>query len=261
VSAEKNYLRSYLRVSPAALAVWRAIEAKHLATVDLPRPLLDLGCGFGEFTSVVFDDPVDIGLDIRLKDLKMAISGRMYKSLTQADARRMPFADGSLASVMSLSVLEHIPGIEKAVAETYRVLGQDGTFAFTAPTDKLNEMLFYTRAFNKIGLASLGRGYAWLYNKAVSHQSLLSEDEWLRMLERVGFEIERREMIIGRRALKAFDLTLPLAVPAQASRLLFGVRGVRRPDFIVDFWEKRLSSFVDEDTDEGSNVFIVARKR
>src|SRR6266542_1213851 len=77
VSAEKNYLRAYLRVSPAALAVWRAIEAKHLATVELPRPLLDLGCGFGEFASVVFDEPVDIGLDIRLRDLKMAITGGM----------------------------------------------------------------------------------------------------------------------------------------------------------------------------------------
>jgi hypothetical protein len=50
-------------------------------------------------------------------------------------------------------------------------------------------------------------------------------------------------------------------VPAQASRLIFGVRGFRRPDFVVNFWEKRLSSFVDDDTDEGSNVFIVARKR
>ena len=58
MSAEKNYLRGYLRVSPAALAVWRAIEAKHLATVELPRPLLDLGCGFGEFTGVFFDEPV-----------------------------------------------------------------------------------------------------------------------------------------------------------------------------------------------------------
>jgi SAM-dependent methyltransferase len=191
----------------------------------------------------------------------MAITGGMYKALTRADARRMPFADGSLASVMSLSVLEHIPRTEEAVAETFRILAKDGTFAFTAPTDKLSKMLFFTRAFNRIGLAPLGRAYATLYNKTVSHQSLLSEDEWLRLLERLGFEIERREMIIGRRALKAFDLTLPLAVPAQASRLLFGVRGIKRPDFIVNFWEKRLASFVDEDTDEGSNVFIVARKR
>jgi len=261
VSAEKNYLRGYLRVSPAALAVWRAIEAKHLATVELPRPLLDLGCGFGEFTGVFFDEPVDVGIDIRINDLKKATRRGVYRSVVSADARGMPFADEIFASVMSLSTLEHIPRTAEAVTEAFRVLRRSGILVFTAPTDKLNEMLFYTRLLKGIGLAPLGRVYASLLNKAVYHHSLLSEDEWLRLLERIGFVVEHHEMIIGRRALRAFDLTLPFAVPAQMSRLLFGGRGGTRPDFIVNFWERRLKNFVDGDTDNGSNIFVVARKR
>lgn len=256
----REYLRGYLRVSPAALAVWRAIEAKWLATVDIPRPLLDLGCGFGEFTGVFFDTPVDVGLDIRLEDLKQsAVNGR-YGSVVRADARRMPFADGSFAGVMSLSVLEHIPHNEEAVAEAYRVLRSGGTFVFTAPTDRLSELFFFTRSLKKIGLAPLGRAYANALNRAVAHVSLLTKERWLAMVERAGFEVERHEMIIGPRALKAFDLTLPLAVPSQASRILFGKR-ISEPEFLVNFWERRLASFVDDDSGEGSNIFVVARKK
>ncbi len=260
-TSEKNYLRSYLRVSPAALAVWRAIEAKWLATVEMPHPLMDLGCGFGEFTGVFFEEPVDVGIDIRINDLRKASQRGVYGSVVRADARCMPFAEESFASVMSLSTLEHIPRTEEAVAEAFRVLRKGGAFVFTAPTDKLSEMFFFTRALKRVGLAPLGRAYAHLLNKAVYHHSLLSEDQWLGLLERVGFVVERHELIIGRRALRAFDLTLPFAVPAQASRLLFGGRGGRRPDFIVNFWERRLASFVDDDTGEGSNIFVVARKR
>lgn len=255
----RKYLRGYLRVSPAALAVWRAIEAKWLATVDMPRPLLDLGCGFGEFTGVFFDEPVDVGLDIRIDDLKIAIARRRYRSVVRADARRTPFADGSFASVMSLSVLEHIPCNEEAIAEAYRVLRSGGTFVFTAPTDRLSELLFYTRALKKVGLAPLGRAYANLLNRAVAHHSLLTREEWLGLVERAGFEVERHEMIIGPRALKAFDLTLPLALPSQASRLISG-RRMKTPAFLVKFWERRLASFVHRDTGEGSNIFAVARK-
>jgi len=260
-AAGKNYLRGYLRVSPAALAVWRAIEAKWLVTEEMPRPLLDLGCGFGEFTSVFFDEPVDVGLDIRLDDLKQASRGGKYLSVVRADARRMPFADGSFSSVMSLSVLEHIPRTEGAVAEAHRVLQPGGKFVLTAPTDKLSDMFLYTRTLKRVGLASLGRLYASVLNRALAHVSLMSEEDWLALLDRVGFDVERHTMIIGRRALKAFDLTLPLAAPSQVSRLLFGSRGGRRPDFVVNFWERRLASFVDGDTDEGSNIFVVARKR
>lgn len=258
--AEKNYLRAYLEVSPAALAVWRAIEARWLATVEMPRPLLDLGCGFGEFTGVFFDEPVDVGIDIRIDDLKRANRRRVYSSVVRADARQMPFAEGSFTSVMSLSTLEHIPRTEEAVAEAFRSLRSGGVFVFTAPTDKLSEMFFFTRALKRIGLAWLGRLYARLLNKAVYHHSLLSESEWLDVLKRTGFAVERHEMIIGRRALKAFDLTLPFAAPAQLVRLLFGGRGGRRPDFIVNFWESRLKGVVDGDGGEGSNIFVVARK-
>ena len=257
----REYLRKYLRIAPAALALWRAIEAKHIATVELPRPILDMGSGFGEFTSVFFDDPPDVGVDIRQPDLRRAQQGQLYKTLALGDARQLPFASGSFATVLSVSVLEHIPRTHEVIAEAYRVLASGGRFVFTAPTPQLSESLFYSRLLRRVGLSPLARLYAWLFNRAVHHVSLLGEEDWLRLLKKTGFHLDERRMTINRRSLMAFDLALPFAVPSQISRLLLGNRMTRRPEWLVRFWERRLGKYVAEDDAEGAcNLFVVARK-
>jgi len=257
----REYLRRYLRIAPAALALWRAIEAKHIATVELLRPILDLGSGFGEFTSAFFDDLPDVGVDIRRPDLGRAQQGQRYKSLVLGDACQLPFASGSFATVLSVSVLEHIPRTHEAVAEAYRVLESGGRFVFTAPTQQLSESLFYSRVLRRVGLSPLARFYAWLFNRAVHHVSLFSEEDWLRLLKKAGFHLEERRMTINRRSLRAFDLALPFAVPSQISRLLLGNRMAQRPEWLVRFWERRLGKCVVEDDAEGAcNLFVVARK-
>src|SRR6266568_2884524 len=104
----------------------------------MARPILDIGCGFGEFAGIFFSEPVEAGLDISRGDLRLAESSGVYRLITLADARRTPFADESFATVMSLSVLEHIPGNQEAIFEAYRVLQRGGLFVFTAPTPKLS---------------------------------------------------------------------------------------------------------------------------
>ncbi len=259
-SAGRKYLRAFLRVAPAAHSVWRAIEARHVATVEMDRPLLDMGCGFGEFAGIFFSEPVDVGIDVRRDDLLRGRASGTYRLLTMADARRLPFPDESFATVMSLSVLEHIPRNQEAVAEAHRVLKRGGLFVFTAPTPKLSEFFFYNRLLRKVGLAPLGKWYADLLNRALIHVSLRSEGEWRSLLEQAGFEIERYQLTIGPRAVKAFDLLLPLAGPSQISRVLFGTRGAARPRWLVNFWERRLARYVEADEQDGCNVFVVARK-
>ena len=257
---KETYLREYLRVGPVPLALWRAIEAKYFAQAELADPILDLGCGFGEFASVFFDTPMAAGIDIRRADLVQAIRGERYRSVSLADAREMPFLSETFATVISVSVLEHIPRLEEAVAETYRVLRKGGAFVFTATTPKFNDFLFYVSVLNRARLAPLGRLYVAALTRAFAHNSLVSQEDWLSMLERIGFQVERQRLTISRRALRAFDLTIPLAIPSQIIRLLLGHRGPRQPDFLVNFWERRLAKYVDEDEGDGCNLFVIARK-
>ena len=98
----EKYFRRYLRIGPLALALWRSVEAKHLGKVPLKRPILDIGCGFGEFAVAFADEPIDMGIDNSARDLYIASKTGKYKNLTLGDARDLPFADNSYASVFSI---------------------------------------------------------------------------------------------------------------------------------------------------------------
>ena len=56
------YFRKFLKVAPLSLAIWRSIEAYQLAknSINYKRPILDIGCGFGEFAGVFFNKTVDV---------------------------------------------------------------------------------------------------------------------------------------------------------------------------------------------------------
>ena len=95
----EKYFRNYLRIGPLALALWRSVEAKHLGRVQLKKPILDIGCGFGEFAIAFADEPIDMGIDTSARDLYIASKTGKYKNLTLADARDLPFADNSYGSV------------------------------------------------------------------------------------------------------------------------------------------------------------------
>lgn len=51
----------------------------------------------------------------------------------QVDARRLPFADGSLRAIVGTNVLHHIPDIEQFFSEAQRTLVAGGRFVFIEP--------------------------------------------------------------------------------------------------------------------------------
>ncbi|KKQ26918.1 MAG: hypothetical protein US43_C0041G0001, partial [Candidatus Levybacteria bacterium GW2011_GWA1_37_16] len=144
--------------TPLCVALWRSVEAKHLSRVKLPRPILDIGCGWGEFAEA-FGVIIDMGIDIAPKDLYAAAKGNMYKNLTLADARNLPFAENSYGSIFSISTFEHITDTPKLLKEMHRALKPGGTLAITMETDDVDKNTFYRPFLRKIGLTRLSN---WL---------------------------------------------------------------------------------------------------
>ena len=259
VSPFRRYLRAYLRIAPVSVAIHRAVEAGYLAQVPLEWPLLDLGCGFGEFGSVFLEEPADVGIDVNRKDLEKALRKGVYRSLGQADARRLPFSGESFAAIISVSTLEHIPGVEDVLSEAFRVLRPGGVFLFTVPSDRFSRMLAIPRMLSTLHAAALGRAYARAVNSLLSHVNLWSPQEWRACVERVGFDIECCREIISPRATFIWDLGLVFALPERFWRILTGHRLIK-PAPIVSFLESRLARLVEEDSPDGSNLFVVVRK-
>lgn len=256
----KTYLRDFLRIAPLSHALWRSAEAISYDQVELKAPVLDLGCGWGEFAGVAFDR-IEMGIDINQKELDQAVEGKRYKKVQWADARKLPFKDNSYKTVISVSVLEHIPQAEKVIPEAYRVLQKGGLFVFSVPTTKLYSNLLIPKICNVLGLKKLGDKYFDLHCRAFKHVNLKPQSWWMNHLEKAGFEIVTQHGTISPTLLKLHELFLITAFPSQFWKLFFGKRLIMSVGLRSRILPIFFSRFVYIDKKSDINIFFVAKKR
>lgn len=94
--------------------------------------MLDVGCGTGQSQRIYRDRAgLYVGVDLSLGALRLAHGRFDATAWMQADALRLPFAEGSFDVVAFSSVLHHIGDRGAALAEARRVLKPGGwVFAF-----------------------------------------------------------------------------------------------------------------------------------
>lgn len=88
-----------------------------LEEVCRDKDVVDIGCGYGRFRSVVE------GVGGRWTGVEPFGSG---ERIVQADAEKLPFADSSFDVAIMHAVMEHIPDVSKAISECARVLRPGG---------------------------------------------------------------------------------------------------------------------------------------
>ena len=255
-----NYFKKYLRISPFSHALWRACEARSLQNIKLKRPILDLGCGFGEFAGVFYESSIEVGVDNSHLDIEKASNIGKYKKLMLADARYMPFKDGSFRTVISISVIEHIPKTPEVLREVYRVLSKGGQFVFTTPRKNFTRLLFYPRLLRLLRLESLAEIYEKGINKVFKHYSLYEEEEWEKLLSKAGFSIKKLESNIGEEIAVLWDLGLIFALPSQLFKMIFGKRLVLNWKLRVDLLNYFFYKFTKRIRGKACNLLIVAVK-
>lgn len=255
----KQYLEDFLKIAPLSHALWRATEALSFQEAKFKDPVLDLGCGFGEFAGVVFSQ-VETGIDINQTELNEALKGKRYKKVKWADARDLPFKRSSYNTVVSVSVLEHIPEAEKVLPQVRKVLKKGGKFIFSVPTPKMRDHLFIYSMLKRLGLHDQANKYFDLHRRAFKHIFLKPKSWWKKELKNNGFEIETCHGTLSPTCLKLHELFLVTAFPSQFWKLFFGKRlmmsvGLRSKILPIFF-----GKFVKTDEGSETNLFIVAKK-
>jgi len=91
--------------------------------------VLDIGCADQSLKPMLSDKCSYTGLDYP------GTVNSMYKTqpMIFGDAQALPVRGASMDTVVLMEVLEHVPNIDSAISEVFRILKQDGLFLFSMP--------------------------------------------------------------------------------------------------------------------------------
>ena len=212
----------HVRALPYFRGLLRAVESSFYRDRALAAPIYDLGCGDGQFASLTFEHPIDVGLDPWHAPIHEAKRRGAYRGLVEADAARAPFPAAHFSSGFSNSVLEHIPHIQGVLDETGRILKPGAAFVFCVPNQNFTRFLSVARFFDSIGLKGLGSAYRRFFNRISRHVHCDAPATWEPRLRSAGFEVETYWHYFSPSALAALEWGHYLGLPAAICKLLFG---------------------------------------
>ena len=256
-----DFLWRHLQELPAFRALLRAVEARfYQDLLPLAEPVLDVGCGDGHFASIAFPHALAAGIDPESAALDEAKERGAYRVLAQALGNGLPYAEGYFATIISNSVLEHIPGVDEVLAEIARVLQPGGRFIFCVPGDHFTELLFFTQIFRRLRLESLAAAYERYFNRISRHHHCDGPEVWQQRLEAAGLRLESSFPYFSARATHALDLGHYFGMPSLVAKKLLG-RWILAPNrWNLALTERWLRPLYEEPLPEtGAYVFFVAQ--
>ena len=260
----QQFVRQYAVHAPLALALERALECNILSRHPIEPPVLDLGCGDGIFASVLFAEPLDTGIDLNKDELTRARTRGSYRELIWCPGSAIPKADGSYQSIVSNSVLEHIPDLTPVLHEAFRLLRPGGCFYFTVPSDKFDQYTLINVFLSSLHLRRMASRYRTVYNRFWKHHHAYRLAEWTDKIAGVGFQVVEAHGYDPKRTALANDCLVPCTLFSSVWRRLLGrwvlCEPVRR--MIVPLFAPLFQKWLQEADrcDDGGLVFVKARK-
>lgn len=97
-----------------------------------PDPILDAGCGAGDYVAALRQRGYDV-LGVEYLPEKLARPAMTGLDLIRASIEDLPFADCSFSAVLLNEVLEHVPNDRRGLQEIARVLAPHGRLICFSP--------------------------------------------------------------------------------------------------------------------------------
>ena len=255
-----------LKTVPAFRALLRAVESRFYRQLQqqglIQEPLLDLGCGDGHFAQMTFDAPLTVGIDPWPGPLRKAQRAGAHRLVIHGWGDRMPFPDNHFKTIISNSVLEHIPDVQSVLNEASRVLQPEGTLIITMPSHYFTQFLGGADFLAGLGLTGLAERYRAMFNAVSRHAHTDPPEQWATRLTQAGFRVERWQYYFSQGALKALEWGHLQGLPSAVIHAFTGQwiiapwRDSLRPteQWVRPFYEEAFP-------DAGAYLLFVARKQ
>lgn len=260
----KNILKEYLVEAPIPLALERAWECEIYKTLEFHRPILDVGCGDGIYTKILFNEKIDVGIDPLDHELEHAKKLDIYENLVNAWGNEMPFENETFKTIFSNSVLEHIPNIEPVLKEINRVMQNDGILYVTLPTNLFDHYSIAYQTLNFFGLHKFKEFYRIFFNKFWKHYHYYAREDWVKLFEKCGFEMVKVQEYGTKGQCMYNDFMVPFTVPNYLVKKLFnrfflskGIRKIYAPLLAV-LIKKKVKIY--PDLTNGGLIYFAFRK-
>lgn len=251
----------HLKSLPAFRALLRSVEARFYETISLQEPVLDLGCGDGSFASLTFDHSLTVGFDPWWGPLQKAKSAGVYEFVIQGLGHQLPFPSNYFGSIISNSVLEHIPEIDPVLQDITRVLKPGGKLVVTMPTDNFTAYLGGSALFEKFGLIGPANYYRRIFNRISRHAHTDSPEIWADRFINAGLEVEVSREYFSVEALRALEIGHAYGLPSALIHFLTGQWIIAPWQSNLHLTETWLRKYYDEEkTSDGTYVFFIVSK-
>jgi ubiquinone/menaquinone biosynthesis C-methylase UbiE len=216
-----NFLGQYVREAPLPLAIERTHECEILSRQEFVPPILDIGCGDGIFAHVLFDEPVDVGIDVNAVELESAKAYGRYRELIHCSGSQIPREAKSFNTIFSNSVLEHIVEIEAVLEEAQRLLSPTGTFYATVPSHLFDHYSIAYELLSLLRLRGLAERYRKFFNRFWRHYHYFDRAGWTALFAKHGFEVVKFQEYCPRATCVLDDLLAPFSLPSLFAKKLF----------------------------------------
>jgi SAM-dependent methyltransferase len=179
----------------------------------------------------------------------------------QASGAGMPFPSAHFSTVISNSVLEHIPDLDPVLAQVARVLKPGGKFVFCVPSENFLPFLSISRGLRRVGLSGPAQSYAAFFNRISRHHHCDDPATWEARLDAAGLRQVKHWYYFSQGALATLEWGHYFGVPSVLAKKLFG-RWIISPTR-ANLWltERLVRRYYDEPLPErGAYLFFVAEK-
>lgn len=146
------------------------------------KKLLDVGCGSGGYINLSYYKELEkeyriYGIDF-LEENIISIKKRYPGgSFRVGDVHNLPFKDNSFDAILARHVLEHVYNIEKTIREIKRVCKKNALLFVAVPHPRFEHVMMYL--------------IPHYMKKKHHHERIFNKDEFVKMLVREGFKIEK----------------------------------------------------------------------